>query len=278
MLIYIYICILYILYVYTYIRIYNIVYPPVIPRCQWNITLSNKLRRRFPESFPGQTGDLLVRSAGRRGGGQDRAGRKGEGCREDQRREDQGSRAGDGSCGSCVDPGDGWWVDFEKLLWFLGLSMVITSGFYVSKKRWRDPAFCSWVNQGTKWWIFPFSIVFCMEIPAFCSWVTELSTGPWLPVRSGCKRSLCWPSRSNVPSGAAGDFSENGGHMGIIIIHQHHIWITLWWTNILPWKITIFNGKIHYFYGHFPWQNVSSPEGILIINIGFSDYSHVEWV
>ena len=24
-----------------------------------------------------------------------------------------------------------------------------------------------------------------------------------------------------------------------------------WWTYILPWKITIFNGKIHYFYGHF---------------------------
>ena len=23
-------------------------------------------------------------------------------------------------------------------------------------------------------------------------------------------------------------------------------WFTLWWTNILPWKITIFNGKIHY--------------------------------
>ena len=29
---------------------------------------------------------------------------------------------------------------------------------------------------------------------------------------------------------------------------------TLWWTNILPWKIAIFNGKIHYFYGHFQWQ------------------------
>ena len=27
---------------------------------------------------------------------------------------------------------------------------------------------------------------------------------------------------------------------------------TLWWTNILPWKITIFYGKIHYFYGHVP--------------------------
>ena len=26
-------------------------------------------------------------------------------------------------------------------------------------------------------------------------------------------------------------------------------------------RSTIFNGKIHYFYGHFPWQNVSSPEG-----------------
>ena len=28
-------------------------------------------------------------------------------------------------------------------------------------------------------------------------------------------------------------------------------WYTLWQTNILPWKITFFNGKIHYFYGHF---------------------------
>ena len=27
---------------------------------------------------------------------------------------------------------------------------------------------------------------------------------------------------------------------------------TLWWTNILPWKITIFHGKIHYFYGKSP--------------------------
>ena len=27
-------------------------------------------------------------------------------------------------------------------------------------------------------------------------------------------------------------------------------------------RSTIFHGKIHYFYGHFPWQNVSSPEGI----------------
>ena len=26
---------------------------------------------------------------------------------------------------------------------------------------------------------------------------------------------------------------------------------TLWYTNSLLWKITIFNGKIHYFYGHF---------------------------
>ena len=33
---------------------------------------------------------------------------------------------------------------------------------------------------------------------------------------------------------------------------EGHVWkrrnsaITLWWTNILPWKITMFNGKIHY--------------------------------
>ena len=25
---------------------------------------------------------------------------------------------------------------------------------------------------------------------------------------------------------------------------------TLWWTNITIWKITMFNGKMHYFYGH----------------------------
>ena len=36
---------------------------------------------------------------------------------------------------------------------------------------------------------------------------------------------------------------------------------TLWWTNILQWNITIFNGKIHYFYGHFPLLFVCSPEG-----------------
>ena len=35
----------------------------------------------------------------------------------------------------------------------------------------------------------------------------------------------------------------------------------LWWTNILPCKITIFNWKIHYFYGHFPLLFVGSPEG-----------------
>ena len=31
----------------------------------------------------------------------------------------------------------------------------------------------------------------------------------------------------------------------------------------------IFHGKIHYFYGHFPWQNVSSPEGnqrVMLVN------------
>ena len=34
---------------------------------------------------------------------------------------------------------------------------------------------------------------------------------------------------------------------------RHRYWTyTLWWTNSLQWKITIFNGKIHYFYGHFP--------------------------
>ena len=54
--------------------------------------------------------------------------------------------------------------------------------------------------------------------------------------------------------------------ISILIITSHHwccyiISITLWWTNILPWSITIFNRKIHYFYGHFPLLFVCSPEG-----------------
>ena len=43
---------------------------------------------------------------------------------------------------------------------------------------------------------------------------------------------------------------------------------TLWWTNSLPWKITIFNGKIHYFYGHFQW--------ILCIDFLLHCWLHVE--
>ena len=31
------------------------------------------------------------------------------------------------------------------------------------------------------------------------------------------------------------------GSLGNLVVHN-----TLWWTNILLWKITIFNGKIHY--------------------------------
>ena len=42
-----------------------------------------------------------------------------------------------------------------------------------------------------------------------------------------------------------------------------HLWKTggypLVNCHILPWKITIFNGKIHYSYGHFPSLFVSSP-------------------
>ena len=52
-----------------------------------------------------------------------------------------------------------------------------------------------------------------------------------------------------------------GGQLSDQIWNDNLLWITLWWTNILPWKITIFNGKIHYFYGHFPLLFVCLPEG-----------------
>ena len=62
-----------------------------------------------------------------------------------------------------------------------------------------------------------------------------------LPFRGQTALQVTWGGSSpraaqNHPIGAIG---------GIMIY-------TLWWTNILPWKITIFNGKIHYFDGHFP--------------------------
>ena len=35
--------------------------------------------------------------------------------------------------------------------------------------------------------------------------------------------------------------------------------ITFWWTNIAMERSTIFNGKIHYFYGHVQLRTVRSP-------------------
>ena len=45
---------------------------------------------------------------------------------------------------------------------------------------------------------------------------------------------------------------------------------TLWWTNILLWKITIFNGKTHYKWAIFNCY-VSSPEGKGMWNLGNDD-------
>ena len=38
----------------------------------------------------------------------------------------------------------------------------------------------------------------------------------------------------------------------LMLVHLTRTSTTLWWTNILQWKITIFNGKIHEINGHFP--------------------------
>ena len=43
---------------------------------------------------------------------------------------------------------------------------------------------------------------------------------------------------------------------------------TLWWTNILLWKITIFDGKTHYFYGPFPMA-------MLVITRGYWSPEHL---
>ena len=41
--------------------------------------------------------------------------------------------------------------------------------------------------------------------------------------------------------------TESRGTVGYVALNSMgKISTTLWWTNILQWKITIFNGKIHY--------------------------------
>ena len=54
-------------------------------------------------------------------------------------------------------------------------------------------------------------------------------------------------------------------------------WNTLWWTNILQWKITIFHGKIHYFNGHVQLLFVCSPEGIPACYVVWLD-AKSQWV
>ena len=46
---------------------------------------------------------------------------------------------------------------------------------------------------------------------------------------------------------------------------MHHVVVPgLVNVYILPWKITIFNGKKHYFNGHFQLLFVCSPEGMTL--------------
>ena len=56
----------------------------------------------------------------------------------------------------------------------------------------------------------------------------------------------------------AGEIPENEAFTGKIIIEVAGETVqlskpgdTLWWTNIAMERSTIFNGKIHYFYGDF---------------------------
>ena len=42
-------------------------------------------------------------------------------------------------------------------------------------------------------------------------------------------------------------------------------WVNLKTPGYFDENHPFFNGKIHYFYGHFPWLFVCSPEGIPIL-------------
>ena len=66
-----------------------------------------------------------------------------------------------------------------------------------------------------------------------------------------------WPCNFQIQgrfTGSPASAAKRASFVGTIIIHRSidiYQWGTLWWTNILQWKITMFNGKIHYFYAHF---------------------------
>ena len=87
---------------------------------------------------------------------------------------------------------------------------------------------------------------FAVEHGSFC-WATRYCTQWWLP-RTVAKAMNYAPNHVGLDEATSK--------------HKTFLESTLWWTYKKLWKITIFNGKIHYFYGHFQLQTVSSPEGI----------------
>ena len=72
-----------------------------------------------------------------------------------------------------------------------------------------------------------------------------------------------WRCFSKSPNGEHGHnlkkkqtqfFKKWGGFWWVIAImfENQQTGVTLWWSNIAMERSTIFNGNIHYFYGHFP--------------------------
>ena len=87
------------------------------------------------------------------------------------------------------------------------------------------------------------------------SWDEPLLVKPWedqwIPLwlsrlpRCGFSK---WPINANhlLVLGSKSSQQKSQVSHYMILLFVLLIFCTLWWTNILPWKITMFNGKIHY--------------------------------
>ena len=75
-------------------------------------------------------------------------------------------------------------------------------------------------------------------------WVYLFQEGPGL--YNSIMQTCCWFPSTTTSSNLTTHFVPAGAHLPLGCKGGRSTDTTLWWTNSLLWKITIFNGKIHY--------------------------------
>ena len=150
-----------------------------------------------------------------------------------------GQNAGDGSMGATTAVGDRNGGDGVHLPWWpqIGWSALVPKKWTSTAKRMQkgehQPVLWCIVMQSRPYFfgMFPILSWWNADSDGSAPKLSCFASGPVWLLRTGSKESRTTTARAFDPGGV-----DNANIMGC----------TLWWTNILPWKITIFNGKIHY--------------------------------